>query len=105
MLATNGETKTPTGGADLPSTLRMESYKLSISEKMYSNKGAHLSEQNTSSGGSVETKSSVVAYVGTKGGGNVLEARTIGLHSFLKHLPNAKPHSHPLSRLILIERH
>lgn len=70
MLATNGETKTPTGGAGLPSTLRMESYKLSISEKMYSNKGAHLSEQSTSEpGGRVETKSLVVAYVGTKWGG------------------------------------
>lgn len=97
--------QTGTGEADLPSTLRMESYKLSIPEKMYSNKGAHLSEQNISEpGGRVQTESSVVACVGTKGR-NVLEARTIRFHSFLKHLPNAKPHSHPLSRLILTETH
>ena len=61
-----------------------------------SEQGAHLSEQNTRELGRVKTelqlllaKGSLVAYVGTKGR-DVLEARTIGLPSLIKHLPNTK---------------
>lgn len=75
MLAKDGETKTPIGEAGLPLTLRMKITNCHCLEKMYSNKGAHLSEQNTRElGRRVETEphllsatGALVAHVGTKG--------------------------------------
>lgn len=108
VLAENGEAKTPTGEADLPSTLRTESCTLSMFRENVSQQGAHRSEGNTSELGRVKTelhlllaKGSLVAYVGTKDG-DVLEARTIGLHSFIKHLPNAK---HPEASIVSLSPH